>query len=61
MINVLRKNCKEAYHLALVEYLVRFGHFELFIINTANAGLITLNALPLAFRYDENGKSTYGC
>lgn len=60
MINVLRKNCKEAYHLALIEYLVRFGHFELFIINTANAGLITLNALPLAFRYDENGKSTYG-
>lgn len=60
MINVFRKNCKEAYHLALIEHLVRFGHYEMFIINTANAGLITLNALPLAFRYDENGKSTYG-
>lgn len=60
LLNVLRKNCKEAYHLSLVESLVYFGNFQLFVINTTNAGLISMNALPLAFNYAENGKASIG-
>lgn len=60
LLNVLRKNCKEKYHLELFEKLIWFGNYELFIINTSNSGLITLNALPLAFRYEEEGKATIG-
>ena len=60
LLNVLRKNCKEAYHLFLFESLVHFGNFQLFVINTTNAGLISMNALPLAFNYAENGKASIG-
>ena len=60
LLNVLRKNCKEEYHLALFESLVWFGNYELFIINTSNSGLITMNALPLAFKYEEKGKASIG-
>lgn len=60
LLNKLRQNCKEDYHRFLIESLVLFGNFELFVINTANTGLISMNALPLAFNYDENGKASIG-
>lgn len=41
-------------HMLLIESMVRYGNYELFVINTANTGIISLNALPLAFKY-ENG------
>ncbi len=59
-LNVIRHNCKESYHLELFESLVWFGNYELFIINTANSGLISMNALPLAFKYEEKGRSSTG-
>ena len=43
-------------YMELIMNLVAFGNHELFIINTANTGLISLNTQPLAFRYE--GKST---
>ena len=60
LLNAIRKNCKEEYHRLLVESLVFFGNFQLFVINTTNAGLISMNALPLAFNYAENGKASIG-
>ena len=60
LLNVFRKNSKDTYHLALFEKLVWFGNYELFIINTSNSGLITMNALPLAFKYEEKGKASIG-
>lgn len=51
LLNVIRNNCKEEYHTFLFESIVQFGNFELFIIQTYNSGLISLNALPLAFKY----------
>lgn len=60
LLNVIRLNCKEEYHRFLFESLVFFGNFELFVINTANAGLISMNALPLAFNYEENNQSSIG-
>lgn len=37
-----------------------FGNFQLFVINTTNSGLISMNALPLVFNYAENGKASIG-
>lgn len=44
-------------HLLLLESLIFYGNFELFIINTKNSGMISMNALPLAFKYE---KENYG-
>lgn len=60
LLNTARKNCKEDCHLFLMESLVCFGNFRLFVINTTSSGLISLNALPLAFNYTENGKASIG-
>ena len=43
-------------HMLLIESLVRYGNFELFVINTTNSGIISMNMLPLSFKY-ENGLS----
>lgn len=46
--NITDKEFKR--HLFLLESLISYGNFELFIINTKNSGMISLNALPLAFK-----------
>lgn len=44
-------NAKETLHyLTLIEALVEYGNEELFVINTENSGLISLNAQPLVFK-----------
>lgn len=60
LLNVIRKKCQEEYHLFCLESLVNFGNFELFVINTSNSGLISMNALPLAFKYEEGNKAATG-
>ncbi|MDO4556303.1 MAG: AAA family ATPase [Lachnospiraceae bacterium] len=60
LLNAMRKQCKTGYHLDLFENLFYFGSYELFIIDTSNSGLITLNTLPLAFNYVEKGKTAIG-
>ncbi len=60
LLNQLRQNCQDNCHLFLMESLVLFGNYELFVINTQNAGLISMNALPIAFNYAENGKASIG-
>lgn len=60
LINAIRANCKEDYYCFLIESLVVFGNFQLFVINTTNSGLISMNALPIAFNYAENGKASIG-
>lgn len=35
----------------IIEGLYTFGNRELFVIDTENSGLISMNALPLAFKY----------
>jgi len=47
-------NAEYQRHMLLIESLVRYGNFELFVINTANSGIISMNMLPLSFKY-ENG------
>lgn len=51
MINSFRKGCINSQYLNVIEGLIRFGNRELFIIDTENSGWISMNALPLAFKY----------
>lgn len=55
LMNAIRKNCRDEKYLFALESLINFGNFELFVINSANSGLINMNALPLSFKY-EGGK-----
>lgn len=47
-------------HMILIESLVRYGNYELFIINTANTGIISMDALPLAFKYENGANAAVG-
>ena len=60
LINQYRKNCKNKIYMNLIEGLYTYGHRELFIIDTESIGLISLNTLPLTFKYKYGGSETYG-
>lgn len=60
MINVFRKNCKNEIYINLINRLNLFGSRELFIIGTESIGLISLNTLPLSFKYSSKGADTAG-
>ncbi len=47
-------------YLALLEALITFGNYELFVINTTNSGLISMNALPITFKYQEKSIGAVG-
>ena len=47
-------------HRFVLERLVSFGNFELFVINTTNSGLISMDALPLSFKYEEGDSGAVG-
>ncbi len=47
-------------HMLLIESLVRYGNYELFVINTANAGIISMNMLPITFKYEEGSRGAVG-
>lgn len=56
LVQAILANCKEEWHKFLIQSLIRYGHYGLFVINTANSGLISMQALPLAFKYEGQGK-----
>ena len=60
MMNRFRNSCKNVLYKRILEGLRNFAERELFIINTETTGLISLNALPLVFKYPEEGKETFG-
>lgn len=60
LINQYRTNCKNEIYMKLIESLYTYGHRELFIIDTESIGLISLNTLPLTFKYKHGGSETYG-
>lgn len=47
-------------YAALLEALVKFGNRELFVVNTTNSGLISLNAQPLMFKYEGKNMGAIG-
>lgn len=48
------------FHKEILNRLVYYGNFELFIIETSNSGILSLNALPLAFRYNDGKHGAVG-
>ena len=60
MINQYRKNCKNEIYMKLIEGIYSYGIREMFIVNTEKIGLISLDALPLAFKYKKNNSETVG-
>ena len=48
---------ERTFHSEIIERMVFYGNYELFVIGTSNTGIISLNALPLAFnvRHGEHG------
>lgn len=53
-------NAEYQRHMLLIESLVRYGNFELFVINTANSGIISMNMLPLSFKYENGTNAAVG-
>ena len=60
LLNQIRKNCTDDSCQFLIESLIFFGNYRLFVINTTNTGLISMNILPLAFNYAEHGTASVG-
>lgn len=60
LLDTIRKNCTAPHYLKLIEKMIWYGNYELFVINTTTVGLITLNTLLLDFRFKENGKTAIG-
>ena len=67
-LNAVRNTVKQSansdmelsFYVNLIESLVNFGNHELFVINTANSGLISLNAQPLVFKYASGNLGAIG-
>lgn len=53
-------NAEYQRHMILIESLVRYGNFELFVINTVNTGIISMNMLPLSFKYENESNGAVG-
>ena len=47
-------------HRGLLIRLALYGNSELFVIDTANTGLIRMNALPLIFKYEDEENESVG-
>lgn len=50
----------ELKYKTLLEALIYYGNFGLFVFNTSNTGLISMNALPLSFRINEEKLGAIG-
>lgn len=59
-LDIIRKNCSDKKYLFAIESLVDYGNNELFIINVVNSGLINMNTLPIAFKYEEKASLAIG-
>lgn len=60
LVNQYRKNCENSIYMKLIEGLYSYAHRELFIIGTESIGLISLNELPLVFKYRNDKSETIG-
>lgn len=57
---IIKENCQNKEYLFILDSLASYGKNELFIIDTQNSGLISLNVLPVSFRLKEGNKGTIG-
>lgn len=59
LLRQIRDNCKNPVYLDLIESLVHFANYELFIINKADSSIVSLNALPLSFSFTDKKRHSY--
>ncbi len=57
---IINENCKEEKYLFIFKTLINYGHFNLFVINATNIGLLGLNVLPLTFKYEDGLSGVIG-
>lgn len=55
LVNVIRDNCKDEKYSFIFESLVKYGNYELFVIDSATSGRISLNAMPLIIGSPKHG------
>ena len=49
-----------AYYSSIISALIYFGSKNLFVVNTINSGLISMNTQPFMFKYEEENSSAFG-
>lgn len=59
LLKQIRENCKNKIYTDLIESLVWFANYELFIINKADSSIVSLNALPLSFSFTDKKRHSY--
>lgn len=59
LLNLIRKHCKNDNYIDLIESLVWFANYDLFIINKADSSIVSLNALPLNFSFTDKDRHSY--
>ena len=59
LLSEIRQKCKQPLYLNMIEAIVWYGNWELFVVDNVNSGLITFNALPLAVRDSKQGQSVW--
>ena len=60
LLSIVRENSRDEHYQFLMNALASFGNYGLFVIRTSNTGLISMNALPLAFKYEKKSLSAIG-
>lgn len=60
LLTVIRQNCSHEIHKSIIESIVNYGNFELFVFDTTSTGLISLNTLPLSLKYELEGNGISG-
>lgn len=64
LLAAIRENKQEDFqyqiYMNLLESLVRYGNYELFVIKTANSGIISMDILPLSFKYEDKNRGAVG-
>lgn len=57
---IIRENCSEEYLKFMMRSLTNYGKSELFVINTKSTAIISLNGLPLSFKYNDKDWGAFG-
>ena len=60
LLDTIRQNCTQQIHKTVIDSIVNYGNFELFVFDTTNTGLISLNTLPLSLKYEMEGSGIAG-
>lgn len=60
LLTIVNEKCTDAIYRDFIKMLVEYGNYELFVVSTRNTGLITMNALPLPFRYERENQGVVG-